>query len=91
MEAMANTETWVGLDTNATAGRNEILCRQWGSAVIEIFVIHDSMAAIVARNVVRPNGRRAFVLNALYFVLCVWKTPANKAQSSKNKAHLLEG
>ena len=94
MEVMANTETWVGLDTNATAGRNEILCRQWGSAVIEIFVIHDSMAAIVARNVVRPNGQGAFVLHALYFVLLTLVLCRNfsrtkyKAQSSKLKVRL---
>ena len=54
---MANTETWVGLDTNATAGRNEILCDERGSAVIEIFVTHDSMAPIVARNALMANGQ----------------------------------
>jgi hypothetical protein len=75
VEVMANTETWVGLDTNATAGRNEILCSEWGIAVIEIFVTHDSMAPIVARNTARPNGQEAFcsscfVLRTSYFDLC---------------------
>ena len=86
---MANTETWVGLDTNATAGRNETLCDEWGRAVIEIFVTHDSMAPIVARNAARPNGQEAFctscfVLRTLTLVLCRnFSRTKYKAQSSK--------
>ena len=72
MEIMAKPETWVGLATNATAGRNETVCHEWGHAVIEIFVTHDSMAPIVARNVLGAKmAKRLFALCALYFVLCL--------------------
>jgi hypothetical protein len=55
MGVMANTWNWVGLNTNATAGRNEVMTDESGLDVGEIFVTHDSMADIVATSAVEAN------------------------------------
>jgi hypothetical protein len=65
---MANTGSWVGLDTNATAGRNEAMTGESGDADIEFLVTHNSMADIVATSNAEANVEMSFVL--LYFVLC---------------------
>ena len=47
---MANTEMWVGLDTNATAGRNEAMTNQISLDCDVIFQVHDCVCRIVARS-----------------------------------------
>ena len=47
---MAKPEMWVGLDTDAAAGRNETKTVKEGTDDVETFVTHDSMAGIVARS-----------------------------------------
>jgi len=46
---MAKPWIWVGLDTNAAAGRNGSVTNA-GTNDIEVFVTHNSMAEIVARS-----------------------------------------
>jgi hypothetical protein len=46
---MANTGTWVGLDTNATAGRNGPITADVGTNDIECFVTHALVAVILSK------------------------------------------
>jgi hypothetical protein len=47
---MAKPWMWVGLDTNAAAGRNGTKTAKEGTDDVETYVTHDSMADIVARS-----------------------------------------
>lgn len=53
---MANTETWVGLDTNATAGRNEAIADESGVECFNRLKTHDVLAGIVAENLNVSEG-----------------------------------
>jgi len=44
---MAKPWMWVGLDTNAAAGRNGTKTAREGTDDVETFVTHDSVAGIV--------------------------------------------
>ena len=64
---------WVGLDTNAAAGRNGTKTAKEGPVDVETYVIHDSMAGIVARHRQEANCLRgvcplSFVLRSLGFI-----------------------
>ena len=53
---MANTEIWVGLDTNATAGRDEAITNESGSHSDVAYEVHD-VQGILARSRREENCR----------------------------------
>jgi hypothetical protein len=88
---MAKPWTWVGLDTNAAAGRNGTKTAEEGIDFVETYVTHDSMAAIVTRHRQEANclrGALSFELCASIFVLRFFGFHSHRALARCEFEHL---